>query len=64
MSQEDLQAAILSLEDSTAAIHRQGDILKNQRQYLDSLKSQRFEDSVAEKRTRRLASQNLALAVG
>ena len=60
--QQDFQAATVSLEESTSAIHRQSEILKNQRQYVDSLKRQRTDESKPSRKTR-LAIQNLTLAV-
>ncbi|KAF7511288.1 hypothetical protein GJ744_004853 [Endocarpon pusillum] len=62
MSQRDLEAAITSLEASSKATERQGEILKAQRQHLESLKRQRVAEHQAP-RTRRLAVQNLSLAV-
>jgi hypothetical protein len=63
LSPNDLQAAVASLEASTIAIKRQSAALRTQRQYLESVKHQRYEVSQIS-RTRRLACQNLTLAVG
>lgn len=63
MSQQDFRAAVTSLEASATAMDRQGEVLKAQRQYLGSLKRQRF-DGTKLSRTKRLAIQNLRLAVG
>jgi hypothetical protein len=62
MSQHDLRAAVASLEASTFAIDRQAEVLKAQQQYLTSLKGQGFDETTS--RTKRLAIQNLYLAVG
>lgn len=63
MLQQDLQAAIKSLEASTAAINRQGEILKTQQKYLDSIRDGQVEQYPVS-RTKRLEAQNLALLVG
>jgi hypothetical protein len=63
MSQQELQAAIVSLDASTAAIQKQGEILKAQQQYLDHVKGQRLERNHGS-RAKQLAIQNLSLTVG
>lgn len=63
MSQQDFKAAIASLEKSSSTIYRQIDALKAQRQYLASIKRPRVDEDDGS-RTKRLAIQNLTLAVG
>jgi DNA-binding response OmpR family regulator len=63
MSQSELQAAVASLEASTTAIKRQSAALRTQRKYLESIKHQRYEVN-QNSRMKRLARQNLTLAVG
>lgn len=63
MVKQDLQAAIKSLEASTAAINRQSEVLKAQQKYLDSVRNGRVEEFLVS-RTKQLEAQNLALAVG
>ena len=63
MSEEGLQAAVISLEASTTAINRQTEILRAQRKHLDLLPHEPSEIN-QRLRTERLESQNLKLVVG
>lgn len=63
MTEEALQAAVLSLEASTAAFNRQAAILRTQTKFLNSSKDEAFE-RIHRSRTKQLESQNLNLVVG
>lgn len=63
MEQHDLLAATAALEASTTALRRQEEVLREQRKYVESIRSRRVEDDGAA-RARRRETQNLTLVVG